>query len=152
MDLLLTDPDRKDQMKRDIERKKENGKKKNQTILSMQQREKSWKASEGSKADYEKVSWLTVLTGQLLQQHEPKWPRRLHALRETHTQHLKVETLVHRFLWKGHCVRTSSQLHLTERPTHPHNLKAAWLSRINSANSDFILPLVTLSNPVQSSR
>lgn len=44
MDLLLTDPDRKDQMKRDIERKKENGKerkKKNQTILSMQQREKS---------------------------------------------------------------------------------------------------------------
>lgn len=28
MDLLLTDPDRKDQMKRDIERKKENGKKK----------------------------------------------------------------------------------------------------------------------------
>lgn len=44
MDLLLTDPDRKVQMKRDIERKKENGKerkKKNQTILSMQQREKS---------------------------------------------------------------------------------------------------------------
>lgn len=28
MDLLLTDPDRKDQMKRDIERKKENGKEK----------------------------------------------------------------------------------------------------------------------------
>jgi hypothetical protein len=38
MDVLLTDPDRKDQMKRDI---KGAGGWKDQTILSMQQREKS---------------------------------------------------------------------------------------------------------------
>lgn len=61
MDVLLTDPDRKDQMKSDTERKK-GKKKKNQTILSMQQRERVEKQAKAPRMTMRKSADLVNLT------------------------------------------------------------------------------------------